>query len=148
MYARTGLLIVSGLLLVFALSSVFTSRESHTGDGAAAIAAAANNPDPPQRPGTVKTVEASIPPDTTIRAQVGQPIDITATSGTQDVVAIPSLGYEEAVGPGVPAQLSVIAPEAGSYPVVLSYVDKKIATLKVSDPDDVAERAQAQSSAG
>ena len=131
MFVRALLFFTATLLLISALSSVFAPRQLRSGNGAAALSAAANNKTPPPGPGDIRERTFKAPRTKPLIANVGDIVHVQATAKTDDVVEFPDLGLDATVSPDVPAQFDVIADRAGTFALKLRYRDKQIGVLEV-----------------
>jgi hypothetical protein len=66
-----------------------------------------------------------------VTARVGDLVDITVTGNVIDTVVIPSLAVTETIAPGSPADIQLFADQAGSFPIRLLDVGRRIGVLRV-----------------
>jgi hypothetical protein len=129
MLARSALLLVALLLVVAALSNILSPRDIRSGTGAAAAGAAA---EAARQAASAGQVTAQLPSDKPIAAKVGDVVTLNARADTEDVVDVPAFGVDSPVGPGEPAQLQLVADQAGRFPIVLQYEGRQLGTLVVT----------------
>jgi hypothetical protein len=123
---RSILLFVAVLLVIAALASALAPRErrlltpTHTTSTQAAPATL-----PPQ------TVNASLPPAKTVKARPGDIVNLKVTYDQPDEVQIFDLGLHAPVGPSIPADLTFVATQTGSFPVTMRDSGAKVGTIQV-----------------
>jgi hypothetical protein len=79
-------------------------------------------------------VEARLPARRSVRARVGDVVQIDVHATADDVAEVTSLGVSEPVGPGIPAQLVFDADQAGRFAVTLRDAGRRIGTVVVWAP--------------
>jgi hypothetical protein len=124
MAGRRLLLFVVLLLVIGAMASATVPRERR---------APAQPPLPatPQLEPAAGVVEARLPARRSVRAKVGDVVQIDVRATADDVAEVASLGVSEPVGPGIAAQLVFDADQAGRFPVTLRDTGRKIGTVVV-----------------
>jgi hypothetical protein len=86
-------------------------------------------PAPPPARATV--VQGDLPAEQTVKATVGDVVEVKVQSGTNDVAQVDQLGVTAPVGPGISAPLQFVPSQAGSFPVTLRWAEKQIGTIVV-----------------
>jgi hypothetical protein len=124
MAGRRLLLFVVLLLVIGAVASATVPRERR---------APAQPPLPatPQRTPAAGVVEAKLPAKRSVRAEVGDVVQIDVRARADDVAEVASLGVSEPVGPGIPAQLVFDADQPGRFAVTLRDAGRRIGTVVV-----------------
>lgn len=79
-------------------------------------------------------VEGDMPADRTIRAAVGDDVELRVASATPDVAELQALGVHTAVGPGLPGTLRFRALSPGRFPVTYEVTGGTAGELVVSEP--------------
>ncbi len=115
--------------------STTTSSESSTTD--------AENPDPATLPGAAagnmprlieQQVDTSREQAPTIRARVGDQLQLRVTSRTPGTVELAGIGATEDIGAAQPAFFDVILRNAGTYRVRFLDTGREIARIEVAEP--------------
>src|SRR5690348_8831325 len=125
MAGRRLLLFVVLLLVIGAMASATVPRDLR---GPAAPPPLPATPQLEPAPGTVT---GRLPAKHSVRAKVGDVVQIDVRASTDDVAEVPSLGVSEPVGPGIAAQLVFDADQAGRFPVTLRDAGRRIGTVVV-----------------
>jgi hypothetical protein len=136
MLARRLLLLVAVLLVVGAFASAVAPRDTNNKDRATTptVAPVAGGALPQQGAGT--TITETLPGPTTgktktVRAQVGDLIDLTVQAPGPDTVTI--AGYDEiqTADPANPAHFSFFADEPGTFVVTLQDAGTVVGQLEI-----------------
>ncbi len=126
-------LILAGMLLLIGAMSAaerdLRSREALTPTTRSTMA----TPSAPVR--EPATIRATMPDERTVKAQVGDTVELSVRSDTPDVAKILALGVKVAVGPGIPGQATFQALAAGRYAVQLELADRDAGVIVVREPD-------------
>lgn len=86
----------------------------------------------PAKP-TDGAVRGVLPRDQTVRARVGQLVELTVTADSADSASIDGLGLLEAIAPGAPARFSFVPDRPGNYPVDLAISAGRAGNVVVSE---------------
>ena len=119
------MLFVVLLLLIGAMASATVPRERR------------ERAEPPPLPAPARlapaagVVQGRMPAKRSVRAKVGDVVQIDVRSGTDDVAEVLSMGVSEPVGPDIPAQLVFDADHPGRFPVTLRDAGRRIGTVVV-----------------
>jgi hypothetical protein len=124
MIGRRLLLFVVLLIVVGAIADATVPRERPA-------PAPAPQPTPAELQPSAGVVRARLPARHSVRATVGDVVQIDVRAGTDDVAQVASLGVSEPVGPGIPAQLVFDADHAGRFAVMLRDARRRIGTLVI-----------------
>jgi hypothetical protein len=116
-----AVLLVAGASVVSALEP----RDPGTDRADPAIAAAAAAPPAP-------VVEAALPASKEVRARVGDVVRLLVRAPSADMVELTSLGVEQPVDAGQPADLTFVADRAGRFRVRLRDAGEAVGTLRVT----------------
>jgi hypothetical protein len=120
-------LLLLALLLVVGASAVSALDPRDRGSDRVdpSIAAAAAAPPAP-------VVEASLPANKDVRAHVGDVVRLLVRAPSADMVQLTSLGVEQPVDAGAPAELTFVADRAGRFRVRLRDAGESVGTLRVT----------------
>jgi hypothetical protein len=125
MAGRRLMLFVVLLLVIGAMASVTVPRERR------APAEPPPLPEPAQLSPSAGVVQARLPAKRSVRAKVGDVVQIDVRSASDDVAEVVALGVSEPVGPGIPAQLVFDADQPGRFAVTLRDAGRRIGTVVV-----------------
>ena len=124
MAGRRLLLFVLLLLVIGAIASATVPRERREPQQSPL-------PATPQVEPAAGAVEAKLPAKRSVRAKVGDVVQIDVRATADDVAEVTSLGVSEPVGPGIPAQLVFDADQPGHFAVTLRDARRRIGTVVV-----------------
>ncbi len=127
-----GLLILLATSVVFlgALSSLRSSTEKRND----------KQPAPATEPAAAKLpaaaageISAVMPADSRVKIKAGQRLKLQVRSATPDIALIEGLGLSFPVEPGLPSEITLVAPNSGRFDVALEIAGRKVGTIIVSD---------------
>lgn len=124
------ILLATSVVLLSGLSSLRNSNEKRT----------AKQPAPATEPAAAKPPAASqgeiaavMPADSRVKVGPGQRLKLQVRSATPDIALIEGLGLSFPVEPDLPSDIVLVAPESGSFDVVLEIAGQKVGTIVVTD---------------
>lgn len=121
--ARRRILVSTGLLLVLVLlASSMSPREESTEPRPPVAAAGASD---------VRTISGRLPDDETVRARVGDLVELRVDAPSPDTVRIVDLGLDVPAEPDLPGELRFLATREGRFPVVLRDADRRVGVLRI-----------------
>lgn len=74
-----------------------------------------------------------MPADPKVRLAPGQQLKLRIRSDSPDVAVIGELGLRVPVGPGLPGEIVLIAPSAGSFVVMLEVAKRSVGEIVVDN---------------
>lgn len=125
MPVRRVLLLFAGLLALAALASAVAPREPIVREDPRDVA-----PPAAEAPGVVR---GRLPADRTVRATVGDVVELVVAVEAPDEVEIDAFGLDAPADQDSPARFTFIADRAGRYPVRLRFADRRVGVLEVED---------------
>lgn len=120
---RRFLLLAALLVLATSVLTAVVPRGEDRGSGSTAEPLPATQPAP--------VVHGTLPGDKEVRARLGDVVALTVSAPAADVVEVPTLGVEQPVDSGVPAQLVFVADRPGRFRVILREAAEPIGTLQI-----------------
>ncbi|MFA4928065.1 MAG: hypothetical protein WC558_06080 [Patulibacter sp.] len=114
---------VAGLLTAIAVSS--SDREAN---GRASTTA----PLPPATFAATRSVEAKLPHDGPIDADVGDMVVLRFTPKQSDVLELDAFGFEQGIAGDVATVVRIVAARPGTFELRLRGAEKTVATLKIA----------------
>lgn len=124
MLARRLLLLAAVLMLLTALAAGLAPQPEDTPTSSA--------PRPGPTPTTVPDSISADGTDQTVKARVGDLIQLEVTGDVLDQVQIERLDRFDPIEPTTPARFEVIPETAGVYPIRLVEADRRIGRLEIS----------------
>jgi hypothetical protein len=124
MVARRLLLLAAVLMLLTALAAGLAPQPDTTETEPA--------PRPAQTPAVVAESISAADEDQSVKARVGDLIQLEVTGDVIDEVEIELLDRIDPIEPTTPARFEVIPETAGVYPIRLIEADKRIGRLEIS----------------
>ncbi|MBF6620855.1 MAG: hypothetical protein ITG02_11580 [Patulibacter sp.] len=115
---------VVGLLTAIAVSS--SDRDERNGRSATTA------PLPAATLTATKTVEAKLPHDGPVEANVGDMIVLRFTPKESDVLELDAFGFEQGIAGDVASVVRIVAARPGTFDLRLRGAEKTLATLKVA----------------
>src|SRR5580765_4630176 len=123
MLARRIFLLLALLFLLAVLASALAPRQR------------SERTTPSAGPGAVipaaQVVQATLPPRRTVRAALGDVVDLTIRDQASDEVEIVDLGVHGPVEPDLPAQLTFTADRTGRFAITLRNAGVQLGTVSI-----------------
>jgi hypothetical protein len=126
MATRRILLFVVLLVVIGAFASATVPREQNAPQPR-------TTPQPAPVAPAADVVAAKLPGKSDVRARVGDIVRLEVAHDALDVVQVATLGVEEPVEPGLPAELVFDADRPGRFAVTLRDAAKRIGTVDIKD---------------
>jgi hypothetical protein len=129
-----GLLLILIAGLILAIGAVGAARRDDERTTPATTQPATTAPVAPQAGGTeAGVVTATLPADRVVRAKVGDQVELRVTSAAPDILKIPELAVDAAVGPGISGPVRFTAIKAGKFEARLELAQSVVGRVSVTD---------------